>query len=320
MDIAKQACLERDAHRCRHCGSSIGVDAIQLMDSGRGNLWLLSNLITLCKECEKEKQDTEKLGDVKKLGVILAGGKGSRLYPLTRYQNKHTLSIGLLPMIFYPLKTLRSFGIRRVLVIIDRENSDSIINMLGSGKEFGLDVSYRVQEGAGGISQALYLAKDMVKPDDKIYCILGDNIFDNDKIDKNIDLGSNKACIYLKEILNPQDYGVAKIENGKVINIVEKPKEFVSNMAVLGLYVYTPEVFDIIEQIFPSARNELEISSVNDYYASKNQLQYKITNGNWSDCGGSIQRYCEASLYGAKRANVSSEEIDNFRSTIFDEK
>lgn len=320
MDIAKQACLERDAHRCRHCGSSIGVDAIQLVESGRGNLWLLSNLITLCKECEREKKDTEKLGDMKKLGVILAGGKGSRLYPLTRYQNKHTLSIGLLPMLLYPLKTLRSFGIRRVLIVIDRENTDSIINMLGSGKEFGLDISYRVQEGSGGISQALYLAKDLARPDDKIYCILGDNIFDNGRIDKSVDLGNNKACVYLKEVSNPQDYGVAKVENGKVINIVEKPKEFISNMAVLGLYVYTPEVFGIIEQISPSARGELEISSVNDHYAQEGTLMAKVIDSYWADCGSNIQRYCEASLYGAKKANVSSEEIDGFRTTIFDEK
>jgi glucose-1-phosphate thymidylyltransferase len=231
----------------------------------------------------------------------------------------------------YPLKTLRAFGVHRVLVVVDRDGTDQIVDILGSGKEFGMDISYKVQEGAGGISEALYLAKDfMNEEEDDLVCILGDNIFDNDSLDVDVDhlschyrtYGDAGARVYLKKVSNPSDYGVAVLETGtnKVTKIVEKPKEFISDMAVLGLYVYTRNVFNVIEDIKPSDRGELEISSVNDWYASRGELESRIVNGYWGDSGGSIQRYAECSMHGAKLANVSSQEIDNFRSVVFDDK
>jgi glucose-1-phosphate thymidylyltransferase len=256
-----------------------------------------------------------------RVGVILCGGKGTRLYPLTKFQNKHTLPIGLTPMLFYPLKTLRKFGVYRVLVIIDRDGADETIGMLGSGKEFGMDISYKVQEGAGGISEALYLAKDFVKRDQEIVCILGDNIFDNESLDADFTLEpENLACVFVKEVSNPQDYGVAVVEDGRITKIVEKPKEFVSNLGVVGLYVFTDDVFEVIESTKPSERGELEISSVNDFFASSGVLQHQVVKGYWGDAGGSIQRYAECSMHGAKQANVSAEEIDSFRSIVFDDK
>jgi glucose-1-phosphate thymidylyltransferase len=231
-------------------------------------------------------------------------------------------------MIFYPLKTLRALGVHRVLVVMDRNGADDIVKMLGSGKEFGMDISYKIQEGAGGISEALYLAKDFAKPGDEIVCILGDNIFDNAELETDIDLQYDengepkyKSCVFLKQVSDPEHYGVAVVEDdGSVSKIVEKPKEFISNMAVVGLYVYTYDVFNIIESVEPSERGELEISSVNDHYASTGELDSRMVNGYWGDAGGSIQRYAECSMHGAKVANVSAEEIDNFRAIVFDDK
>jgi glucose-1-phosphate thymidylyltransferase len=318
---AKQICLERDANRCRHCGTTEDLSVSQLVSRDGRLAWQLSNLITLCKECDTLSLLNMANKRKNRVGVILCGGKGTRLYPLTKFQNKHTLPIGLTPMLFYPLKTLRKFGVYRVLVVIDRDGADEIIGMLGSGKEFGMDISYKIQEGAGGISEALYLAKDFVKPDEEIVCILGDNIFDNDSLDPNFTLEpENLACVFVKEVSNPQDYGVAVIEDGFVTKIVEKPKEFISNLGVVGLYVFTDDVFEVIEGTKPSDRGELEISSVNNFFASAEVLQYQEVKGYWGDAGGSIQRYAECNMHGAKEANVSAEEIDSFRSIVFDDK
>lgn len=319
---ALQLCLERDAKRCRHCGTTEGLDVHQLVPRDGRLAWQLSNLITLCKDCFNDAEYNRQNNKPDRVGVMLCGGRGTRLYPLTMFQNKHTLPIGLVPMLFYPLKTLRKFGVSRVLMVIDRDAADQTIAMLGSGKEFGMDISYKVQEGAGGISEALYLAKDFVKEDTKeIVVILGDNIFDNNALDADVDLVSSEACVYLKPVSNPEDYGIAVLDDeGKVTKIVEKPKEFVGDTAVLGLYLYKTNVFDIIESVDPSERGELEISSVNDHYASRGTLDSKMFNGYWGDAGGSIQRYAECSMHGAKLANVSAEEIDNFRSVVFDDK
>jgi len=314
-------CLERDANRCRHCGMLEDLRVYQLVPREGLLAYHLSNLITLCSDCSMLTMNTRKFGKENRVGVVLCGGRGTRLYPLTMYQNKHTLPIGLVPMVFYPIKTLQKFKVKRVLIVTDREGANETMKMLGSGKEFGMDFTYKIQEGAGGISEALYLAKDFAKPDDEIVCILGDNIFDIDSLDTNVDLTNDaKACVWVKKVDNPQAYGVATIEGEKVVEIVEKPKEPISNLAVVGLYMYTTEVFDIIKSIEPSERGELEISSVNDFYAKIGELDYRMVNGYWADCGGSIQRYCEASLHGAKQAKVSEEEIKDFISAVFDDK
>jgi glucose-1-phosphate thymidylyltransferase len=317
---SKQLCLERDAFRCRHCGSAQNLFVNQLVKRKGPLAWALSNLITLCGNCSDAARKVA-ASESSRVGVLLCGGRGSRLFPLTKFNNKHTLSVGLIPMVMYPMKTLMAFGVRRVLVVLDRETAGQITNILGSGLEFGVAVSYAIQEGAGGIGEALYLAKDFVKPGEEVVCVLGDNIFDCESMNTSIDLGDNKACVFVKRVPNPQDYGVAVLDSaGKVKDVIEKPKTYVGDLAVLGLYVYTSEVFDVIERIKPSDRGELKISTVNDYYAKSGSLIYQEVGGYWADCGSSIQRYCEASLYGAKKANVSAEEIDSFRSIIFDSK
>lgn len=323
-------CLERDAHRCRVCGSTEKINAVRLVDRDGEVAGHLSNLVTLCEDCRNDKDNVPKSSN--KVGVILCGGRATRLYPLTMHNNKHILPVGIVPMAFYPIKTLRKFGIRRVLIVIDQFSS-SIVQVLGSGKMFGMDFSYKLQNGAFGIADALYLAKDFAKPNDEIVCVLGDNIFDLDELDTNVDLRYDneyeeyafKSCVYLKKVTNPEDYGVAVLEhfdkNTKIVTeIVEKPKTFISDMAVVGLYVYTYDVFKVIESIKPSERGELEISSINDHYAKSGQLLYKEVNGYWADCGGSIQRYAEASMHGAKQANVSVDQMKEFVSTVFDDK
>lgn len=321
---AKQICLERDAHRCRHCGTTENIDVYQLHKREGRLAWQLSNLTTLCDDCKRMADECDKYKGKNRVGVILCGGRGSRLYPLTKFHNKHVLPVGLTPMVMSPLKTIRKFGVKRALIVIDREGADQIIGILGSGKEFGMDISYKVQEGAGGISEALYLAKDFAQPGDEIVCILGDNIFDNEALDTHVDLQDNlDGCIFLKKVPNPEDYGVAVFggDNGtKIKEIVEKPKDYIGNMAVVGLYIYTYRVFDIISSVEPSERGELEISSVNDILAKQGKLGSKVVSGYWADCGGSIERYTEAALHGAKQANVSSEQIDGFRAIVFDDK
>lgn len=341
IDSAKQLCLERDAGRCRHCGIDKSLEVRQLVAREGRLLWHLSNLITLCTDCASEADYVRTNSRPNRVGVVLCGGRGTRLYPLTMYQNKHTLPIGLVPMVFYPIKTLRKFGIQRVLVVTDREGVNETMKMLGSGKEFGMDFTYKIQEGAGGISEALFLAQDFAKPGDEIVVVLGDNIFDLDTLDTDVNLRypqwevergladadgfRYKACVYLKRVSNPSAYGVAVLEQfdstTKVVTkIVEKPKEFISDMAVVGLYMYTYDVFNIIRTVKPSDRGELEISSVNDYYASRGELLSKEVKGYWGDAGGSIQRYAECSMHGAKEANVSAQEIDTFKAIVFDDK
>jgi len=319
QEQAKRLCLERDGFHCRHCGVADGVSAIRITVD-KFNEYHLSNLISLCEECRAEKEKIESTDSDGRVGVILAGGKGTRLMPLTRFFNKHELPISLTPMLLYPLKTIRALGVKRCLIVMDRDNTSRIISMLGSGKEFGMDISYKVQEGAGGISDALYLARDFAESGDEIVCILGDNIFDNDAIETDIDLSVSKACVFLKEIDNPKAYGVATVVDGKVAEIVEKPTEPKSNLAVVGLYAYTYDVFSVIDSIKPSGRGELEISAVNDHYAKAGELSYKMVEGYWADCGGSIQRYAEASMHGAKQAKVSADELREFVSVVFDEK
>jgi len=321
-------CLERDGHRCRTCGSSENLSAAKLTDRNGEVSYNLSNLVTLCDVCVVAREEIKNYSRKNRVGVLLCGGKGTRLYPLTRTTNKHLLPVGIVPMAFHPIKTLRSMGVQRVLIIVD-QCASAIMETIGSGKMFGMDFSYKVQDGAFGIADALYLAKDYVNEDtDEIVVMLGDNIFDNDAVDADVDLTfhdgvgelSHEACVYIKQVPNPEDYGIAVISDNAIDYITEKPKEFVGDMAVLGLYVYNPSVFEVIDKIEPSKRGELEISAVNDYYAQLNKLDYRVVNGYWADCGGSIQRYTEASLYGAKQANISEEEINTYKSTVFDSK
>lgn len=216
-------------------------------------------------------------------GVILAGGTGSRLGLLTRVTNKHLLPVYDKPMIFYPIQTLKNAGIREILIISGPGHAGDFLNLLGSGKEWDVRLTYEVQDEAGGIAQALSLAKDFADGE-SIAVILGDNIFEDDFADA-IKKFSGGACIFLKEVQDPERFGVAEVSNGKVLSIEEKPKKPKSTLAVTGIYVYDSHVFEVIQSLKPSKRGEYEITDVNMAYLEKNQLTYHVLNGFWSDAG-----------------------------------
>jgi glucose-1-phosphate thymidylyltransferase len=218
-------------------------------------------------------------------GVILAGGTGSRLYPLTKVTNKHLLPVYDKPMIFYPIQTLIGAGIKEIMIVSGRGHAGHFLELLGSGADLGVRFTYEIQEDAGGIAQALYLAKDFVDNDD-VTVILGDNIF-QDKVDDTVRHFNYGAQIFLKSVPDAQRFGVAEIEekNKKVICIEEKPQNPKSNYAVTGLYIYDKNVFSIIETLEPSGRGELEITDVNNHYIQNGDMKYSILNGYWSDAG-----------------------------------
>jgi len=219
-------------------------------------------------------------------GVVLAGGTGSRLKPLTKVTNKHLLPVGQKPMIYYPIEKLTSIGIEEILVVTGIEHMGDVVSLLGSGKNFGCRFTYKVQDEAGGIAQALALAENFAH-DHHLVVILGDNIFQaslKSYADRFI-AQKTGARIILKQVPNPQRFGVAEFSNGRIINIEEKPEKPKSNYAVTGIYFYDFSVFDIIRRLVPSARGELEITHVNDAYIAKGQLAYDILDGWWTDAG-----------------------------------
>jgi glucose-1-phosphate thymidylyltransferase len=214
-------------------------------------------------------------------GVLLAGGTGSRLYPTTKVTNKHLLPIYNNPMIYYPLETLINMGIKEILVVSGTEHCGHILQLLGSGKHLGVDISYRVQDEAGGIAQALGLAESFACGS-KVAVILGDNIF----VDNfNIDDFDDGARIYLKKTSTPERFGIANFFQDKLVSIVEKPKQFISDLAVTGLYLYDNLVFDFIRNIKPSERNELEITDINNIYIREQKISYEIVKNDWTDAG-----------------------------------
>jgi len=215
-------------------------------------------------------------------GVILAGGTGSRLMPLTKVTNKHLLPVYNKPMIYYPLQTLIDMGIKEILIVSGPGHAGHFVNLLGSGRKFGVKFSYEIQDEAGGIAQALGLAEDFAD-EESVCVVLGDNIFE-DKID--VSDFKEGARIYLKKVQNASRFGVAEIDkNEKVLSIEEKPEKPKSNLAVTGLYIYDNEIFKIIKTLKPSARGELEITDVNNTYIKKGKMDAKILDGFWSDAG-----------------------------------
>ncbi|MEM7819485.1 MAG: sugar phosphate nucleotidyltransferase [Candidatus Aenigmatarchaeota archaeon] len=239
-------------------------------------------------------------------GVILAGGLGTRLYPCTKVINKHLLPVYNKPMIFYPLKTLKSIGVNNILIVTGGESIEDFMKLLGSGSEFGVKFTYKIQDRPGGIAEALLLGEDFFG-NEKVICILGDNIFLKDiKIPKDIlNKNNNEAAIFIKKHKNPERFGVALCdENGRVIHIVEKPKKPKSNLIVTGLYIYPPDVFEFIKTLKPSARGELEITDVNNFYIKEGRMRAFIVGGDWSDAG-TIETLHEASILVRKRLNAS---------------
>jgi glucose-1-phosphate thymidylyltransferase len=219
-------------------------------------------------------------------GVILAGGKGERLYPLTKVTNKHLLAVGKEPMIYNPIKKLIEAGIKDILIITSTAHMGDIVNLLGSGKEFNCSFTYRVQEEMLGIADALLQAEDFAN-NDKIIVILGDNITTS-SIKSHVDEFRKQkkgARVLLKKVDDPFRYGIAALDEHHIISIEEKPSKPKSDFAVIGYYMYDSKVFDIIKKIPISYRNEYEITDVNNEYIKLNELQFSILEGDWTDAG-----------------------------------
>ncbi len=216
-------------------------------------------------------------------GIILAGGTGSRLYPLTKVTNKHLLPVYDRPMISYPIQTLVDAGIKEIMIVSGRGHAGHFLELLGSGADLGVKFTYEIQEEAGGIAQALGLAESFADEDD-VTVILGDNIF-QDNIREDVSNFKDGAKIFLKEVPDAHRFGVAELKGNKVAGIMEKPREPKSNFAVTGLYIYSKNVFKVIKNLKPSARGELEITDVNNYFVNNGTMEYRILDGFWSDAG-----------------------------------
>ena len=216
-------------------------------------------------------------------GVILCGGKGARLLPLTRVTNKHLLPIYNKPMIYYPIQTLKDAGIKDILIVSGRHYAGHFLELLGRGEDLGLNLSYTIQEKEGGIAQALALAEDFSEGEN-IVVILGDNIYE-DNFKKEIACFKTGARIFLKKVKDPQRFGVATFRDKKVIFIEEKPKDPESDYAVTGLYIYDSKVFQYIKSLKPSGRGELEITDVNNFYIEEGNMDCRFVKGFWSDAG-----------------------------------
>jgi len=219
-------------------------------------------------------------------GIVLAGGKGTRLGELTKVTNKHLLPVGSLPMVYYPLKKITGAGIKDVLLVSGTDHMGDFVELLGSGKDHQCSLTYRVQDEAGGIAQALGLAATHCTGFRSLV-ILGDNIFQApvSNLLKEADLQPDWAWVGLKQVHDPGRYGVAELKGKQVVSIEEKPTNPKSDYAVIGVYIYPPDVFDVIKTLKPSGRGELEITDVNNYYLKQGRMGYSIIDGYWTDAG-----------------------------------
>jgi glucose-1-phosphate thymidylyltransferase len=219
-------------------------------------------------------------------GVILAGGLGSRLMPLTKITNKHLLPIYDRPMIYYPIETLRNAGIGEILIVTGGNSAGDFLRLLENGDELGVSLSYAYQRGEGGIAAALRLAERFATGE-PICVMLGDNLIERDiRATADAFRERNKgACILLKEVEDPERFGVAIRDGDRITRIIEKPKDPPSNLAVIGIYMYDNRVFEIIKTLKPSARGELEITDVNNAYIESGQMSYGMLEGWWTDAG-----------------------------------
>jgi len=219
-------------------------------------------------------------------GIVLAGGTGSRLKPLTKVTNKHLLPVGRKPMIYHPIEALLGAGIEEILIVTGVEHMGDVVGLLGSGKEFACKFTYKVQDEAGGIAQALALAETFVG-NDQMAVILGDNVFQDDlkPFADEFRKQKNGAKVLVKEVSDPERFGVVEIKDGKVLSVEEKPKKPKSKFIITGIYFYDAKVFDIIKKLKPSARGEYEVTDVNNAYVKKGELTYNILSGWWTDAG-----------------------------------
>jgi glucose-1-phosphate thymidylyltransferase len=220
-------------------------------------------------------------------GIVLAGGTGSRLSPLTRVTNKHLLPVYDKPMVYYPIQTLVNAGIEQILLVTGGKNAGDFLRLLGNGKDFGLKhLNYTYQEGEGGIAQALGLA-EYFAGGEPICVVLGDNIIESNIrwAVENFKKQKGGAKILLKEVTDAQRFGVAEIRGDRVLGIEEKPKAPKSNYAVIGIYLYDATVFQKIRRLKPSGRGELEITDVNNFYVEEGNLTFEVLDGWWTDAG-----------------------------------
>lgn len=243
-------------------------------------------------------------------GIVLAGGLGTRLHPLTKVTNKHLMPVYNRPMIYYPVQTLVDAGISQILIVTGGNNAGDFLRLLGNGKEFGLKhLDYMYQEGEGGIAAALSLAEYFVD-NDLVCVILGDNVYEKSvrqSADDFIKRGHG-AKIHLKKVENPQRFGVPLISGDRILKIEEKPKVPKSDYAVTGLYMYDHTVFDIIRTLKPSGRGEFEITDVNNAYIERDDMTYDVIEGWWSDAG-TFDSLLRTNILVASQFEGNSEEI-----------
>lgn len=219
-------------------------------------------------------------------GIVLAGGTGSRLYPLTKVTNKHLLPVGRYPMVYHAIYKLRECGIRDILIVTGREHMGDVVNLLGSGAEFGVAFTYKVQDQAGGIAEALGLAEAFAAGGPTAV-ILGDNVFSGSIVPlaRAYERQGRGARILIKEVEDPERFGVPELVDERILAIEEKPTAPKSRFAVTGVYFYDANVFDIVRGLTRSARGELEITDVNNAYIARGELFYDVLDGWWTDAG-----------------------------------
>ncbi len=237
-------------------------------------------------------------------GIILAGGLGSRLRPLTKVTNKHLLPVYDQPMIYYPLQTLCKAGIEEIMIVTGGNSAGDFLRLLGNGREFGLKhINYTYQEGEGGIADALRLCEHFAD-NDRICVVLGDNIVQDDitPYARKFEQQSSGARLLLKEVPDPERFGVPEIVGTRIVNIEEKPARPKSQFAVTGVYFYDQRVFEFISTLKPSARGELEITDVNNAYIAANDLYFDVLDGWWTDAGQFESLHLAANLIAADRA------------------
>jgi glucose-1-phosphate thymidylyltransferase len=220
-------------------------------------------------------------------GVILAGGLGTRLYPLTKITNKHLLPVYDRPMIYYPIEALIQAGVRDIMIVTGGKKSGDFLSLLGNGSDFGLKhLNYTYQKGEGGIAEALGLCEHWAAGE-SVCVVLGDNLIERSiaRAVRNFQEQREGAKILLKEVHDPERFGVAELKGERVLSIEEKPKRPKSNLAVIGIYLYDARVFDIIKTLEPSDRGELEITDVNNWYIRDGSMTYEVLDGWWTDAG-----------------------------------
>ncbi len=236
-------------------------------------------------------------------GIILSGGEGTRLRPLTKVTSKQLLPIYNKPMIYYPLETLLKAGVKEILIIVAPDHCGDYMKVLGSGKDFGPGVkfTYEIQDKPDGLAQAFIIGENFLDDGDNVTLILGDNIFEMD-LTEAISNFKSGATVFAKEVPDPERFGVVQFDdNKKALKIIEKPKEFISNFAVTGAYIYDGRVIEAAKSLSPSPRGELEITDLNNWYLDKGELNVEIMTGDWIDAG-TFESYYNANKWAYEKS------------------